>query len=236
LARRLAAAQQAAQDASATDPVESVRVVLTGDGRIAAVEVASRWRDRVAADELGGAVIAAYEEAGRCQLETWADTIAHAPEPSAGDDESAVVDDAPGVADPGADPTSPEAVEYARGLYYVLHDVSERLDELAAEAQDRATRTTVGQDRGRHVTVTLTGQTLTTVDADRRWLQDCPPQQISRAITDAVRAAYTAAEEASASSLAHRWPFDDLDRLTSDPAQLFARLGLPVPRSWQERT
>jgi hypothetical protein len=42
LARRLAAAQQAAQDASATDPVESVRVVLTGDGRIAAVEVASR--------------------------------------------------------------------------------------------------------------------------------------------------------------------------------------------------
>ncbi|MEH0937691.1 hypothetical protein [Micromonospora psammae] len=136
----------------------------TSDGRVDLVEMLAGWRRRLPLEELGSAVVEAADEATRRRTEAWARGISS----HAGGDQ-----DAPETSDPSWLPASglpvdESAINFARGLFYVLKDSSARLDNVATELANRA----------------------------------------------AVRAQWQS------------WPFDELDRMTADPFQLFANLGL----------
>jgi DNA-binding protein YbaB len=234
LARRVQVGQRAAADASARDESEQVRVVLGKDGRIADVELTPLWRRSLRADALGSAVLAAYQEAGRRRVEAWADAI--------GQDRSANVGDADGRVTPDTDPaavvstadagpTSANAVEYARGLWYIIQDVGDRMGDLESQLENLARGTTRGQNAGENVAVSATGDRITEVVIDERWLAGADHIEIGRALNEAVRSVYTAVDRAAADSLAGQWPFADLQRVSGDPTQMLRSLGLPVPDS-----
>jgi DNA-binding protein YbaB len=237
LARRLDEAQKAAAEASGRDGSERVRVALTPAGRIGAVEIDVHWRSVLGVDGLPSAVLAAYREAGNRRVETWAAEIART--------ETDTEEIGPGVASPPVDtaaiggsvrpgPADPSAHESIRQLWYVLQDATDRLDELARDFDTRSRTPVTGRDPGRHVTATLTGGNLTGVDIDTGWLAEASGAQIGAAITEAVAAGYAAADRLADDSMARRWPFADLERLTADPAALLRGLGLPHPGSFDE--
>lgn len=142
LARRLEAAHAVTPEASGEDPSGQVRVVLTAAGRVSSVAVAGRWQSRLAADRVGHAVLAAYREAARRRLQSWATAISHS------DPRGESVDPGPGRTSPvpSADPGVPAGNDAIRGLWYLLQDASDRLDNLAQEAAARSEAVVTGTD------------------------------------------------------------------------------------------
>src|SRR4051794_16691232 len=68
--------------ATGADETESVRVTLDPQGRVAGVSVAAGWRQRLGADGLSDAVLAATRDASVRRLEAWGEAYG-------GDDRSA---------------------------------------------------------------------------------------------------------------------------------------------------
>ncbi|GIF51355.1 hypothetical protein DFJ67_5107 [Asanoa ferruginea] len=211
LNRRLAVGHQRAAGSSAWDPAQAVRVVLDQSGRIEAVEVAPEWARRVGADRLGTAVVAAADAATQRWSEAWAGGI----------DEADQTDTAPRDAPAPQQPAGRLSPDYARGLFYVLKDSFAQLDQLAAEAERNAREGRTTADEQGHVTVTVEGQRLSAVRLDEAWLTSTGAQQLGEQITAAVKTAFH-----DDRSLRASWPFSELDRMTADPAALFANLGL----------
>ncbi|MFI7540159.1 hypothetical protein [Actinoplanes sp. NPDC049599] len=216
LAGKLQAAETAAAEASGRDPSEQVRVLLAALGRIASVEVEPQWRSRISPGELGAAVLAAYQEAGRRRVETWAAEIGR---PDTGT--QAAHEPHPQVTVP-AGAASPESI---RRLWYLLQDATDRLDDVVRDAQARSRAVTSGRDPGGHVTVSLTGGELTALTLDEEWAAKADGRAVGTALTRAVADGYALVDEQARQS-ADQWPFPDLDRLSGSPAALLATLGL----------
>ncbi|MEV0156725.1 YbaB/EbfC family nucleoid-associated protein [Micromonospora sp. NPDC050686] len=225
LTRRLAAGDREAAEVSARDTHEVVRVALAADGRIDSVEVFPEWERRIGADDLGPAIVEAADEAARRRAQAWVHGVTQQPTDDA---------DGPG-AGPGpsaadlTDPVDDSAVNYARGLFYVLRDSFARLDELESEARRAAMATSTAGDPDGRVRVTLAGERLSAVTVDEEWLGSADAEQVGAAVTQAVRQAY--AERADATPLRGSWPYNELDRMAGDPAQLLANLGLAPRRT-----
>jgi hypothetical protein len=76
-------------DASLREPAEgsdatgSFTVVLDADGRVSDVRPASRWRDRLASDQVGDAVVEAAQAAAIARLDAWSQALDAQPIPGA---------------------------------------------------------------------------------------------------------------------------------------------------------
>ncbi|RKN44319.1 hypothetical protein [Micromonospora endolithica] len=221
LSRRLAAGDRMAARASARDSAEVVRVALGADGRIDSVEILPHWRRQTPADQLGAAIVEAADEAARRRSEAWVYGVSQAasidselPEP-------------PAPLPSAADPVGDSSVNYARSLLYVLKDSFARLDELEGEAERAALSSSTAADADDRVRVTLTGERLAAVSFDESWFRSAHAGQLGAAVTQAVQQGY--ADRVKAAPLRNSWPYNELDRMTGDPAQLLANLGL-APR------
>jgi hypothetical protein len=127
-----------------------------------------------------------------------------------------------------ASSSSPET-DPIRGLWYLLQDATDRLDELASEATAHGQAVTTGRDATGHVNVTLTGGELSDVHLDPAWSARASGREIGTAITAALANGYATIDGLAERSLIHKWPFPDLERFTSDPSALLTALGLPIP-------
>ncbi|WP_146765935.1 hypothetical protein [Micromonospora noduli] len=228
LARRFAAGEREAAEVSARDSHEVVRVVLASDGRISEVDVFFHWHRRISSDQLGAAMVEAADEAARLRIEAWSNGVSQAtgnepdvPAPASSPTGS-------GLTEPGDE----SAVNFARGLFHVLTDSFARLDDLAAEAERAALAISTSADPEDRVRVTLSGERLSAVSIDNAWLRMAHADQVGAAVIQALQQAYADREQAI--RLRNSWPYDELERMTGDPAQLLANLGLgprQAPRS-----
>jgi DNA-binding protein YbaB len=227
LGARLQKAEVAASDTSGRDSSEQVRVTLTAAGRINAAEIAPGWRSRLTAEQLGSAVITASREAASRRAETWAAK-------SSRSDGTAISDDDIGVPKPTTpvynSQLQPPDNDSIRGLWYLLQDAADRLDELASETASRREAATTAHDAAGHVTVMLTGGELSDVQLDPAWAAQASGREIGTAITAALANGYATIDGLAERSLIRQWPFPDLERYTSDPTTLLTALGLPIPR------
>lgn len=215
LNRRLAVGHRRAAGSSAWDPDQAVRAVLDETGRIGSIEVVPDWARRLGADRLGTAVVAAADAATQRWSEAWVSGIDDADQTDS--EPSGAASASPSAQPPGGRLTP----DYARGLFYVLKDSFAQLDQLAAEAERNAHEGKTTSDEQGHVTVTVQGKRLSAVRLDEAWAASTDAQQVSEQITAAVRTASQDDRSVRAS-----WPFSELDRMTADPAELFANLGL----------
>lgn len=228
LSRRFAAGDRAAVESSAWDSHEVVRVALGADGRIDAVELLPHWRKHKSADQLGASIVEAANEAARRRSEAWAYGVSQAPTGDAG----AQLPEPPSPDPAPADPVDESSINYARSLFYVLKDSFARLDDLESETERAALSSSTTSDADGRVRVTLNGEHLSAVNFDESWLRSANAGQLGAAVTEAVRQAY--ADRANATPLRDSWPYNELDRMAGDPAQLLANLGLAprqAPRS-----
>lgn len=225
LAARLEAAQTAAQDALGRDPSGQVEVELTPEGRVASVRVANLWRSRLTADGLGDAVLAACRAAEDSRLESWAVGIGRSRH-QADASRSAPSWTAPA---PLTDSGLLAGQDAIRGLWHLLQDASDRIEDLTQEAATRSRAVVTGTDQQHRVTATFTGGALTGLDVDQRWAAQARGTGLGAAITDAVAHGYAEIDRRAEESLLQRWPFPELQRLTGDPATLLATLGFPSP-------
>ncbi|GIM97536.1 hypothetical protein Ato02nite_093290 [Paractinoplanes toevensis] len=228
---RLRTAAASVVESSGRDPSGQVRVVLTAAGRIHTAEVAPGWRSHLTANSLGTAVLAAYQEAGKRRIETWAAEVGRTKNEVVSPDE--IARETSNLPLSSTDPTNGPAVDTdsIRGLWYLLQDATDRFDTLALEATARSQKATTGRDSTGHVTATLTGEELSGLDLDQRWADRAGGQEIGTAITSAIADGYATIDRLAERSLTRQWPFPDLDRITSDPAALLTALGLPVPHT-----
>ena len=226
LEARLERAEAAASDTAGRDPSEQVRVTLTPAGRITATAIAPGWRSHLTTEELGNAVLAASREAASRRAETWAGELSRSDGRTTSDQDVAT----PKSTTPAYNsrPQAPNN-DSIRGLWYLLQDATDRLDELASEATTRSQAVTTGSDSSGHVTVTLTGGNLSEVRFDPAWFARAGGREIGTAITAALTNAYATIDGLAERSLIHQWPFPDLERYTADPTALLTALGLPVP-------
>ncbi|MEH0981889.1 hypothetical protein [Micromonospora sp. CPCC 205556] len=221
LRSRLLAGNREAAESSARDSREGLRVALTSDGRVDLVEMLADWRRRLPPEELGSAIVEAADEATRRRTEAWAHGISsHA----SGDLDAPEATDFSWLPASGS-PVDESAVNFARGLFYVLKDSSARLDDMATELEQAAKMGSTGSDSSSRVTAVLSGDRLCSVTLDQRWLASAEDDQVSGAVTAAIAAAY-ANRAAVRAQWQESWPFNELDRMTADPFQLFANLGL----------
>ncbi|MEV4713295.1 hypothetical protein [Micromonospora sp. NPDC049374] len=223
LSQRLAAGEREAAESSARDSREAVRVSLGRDGHIASVEVFPQWRRQLAAGQLGAAIVEAAEEAARRRSEAWAHGVAHS---VSGEVREPAPDADPTVAST-REPVDDSAVDYARNLLYVLRDSYARLDDLESETEQAALSQTTASDPDGRVRVTLDGERLSAVSVDHVWLRSASAVHLGAATTQALQQAYANRKEAV--PLRRSWPYNELERITADPAQLLANLGL-APR------
>ncbi|MGW4946367.1 hypothetical protein ACWEOZ_32835 [Actinoplanes sp. NPDC004185] len=231
LAGRLQAAQAAVVEAAGRDPSEQVRVVLDALGRIAYVDVEPSWRSRVGLGDLTAAALAAYQEAGRRRLETWA---AEVNRPDAGSElhRSTPMPQADNQVTgstirPGSGPADEFSHESIRRLWYLLQDATDRLDDVVREAAARSQAVYTGRDPAGHVTASLTGTgDLTDLTLDEVWAEKAGNHEIGTALTAAIADGYAVVDERVRESTS-QWPFPDLEQLSGSPTALLAALGLP---------
>ncbi|MGC5305963.1 YbaB/EbfC family nucleoid-associated protein [Micromonospora zamorensis] len=228
LSRRFAAGDRAAVESSAWDSHEVVRIALGIDGRIDAVEVLPGWRRHMTTDQLGAAIVEAADEAAHRRSEAWAYGVSQA----ATDDADARLPEQPSPVPAPTDPVDESSINYARSLLYVLRDSFARLDDLESETERLALSSSTTSDADGRVRVTLNGEQLSAVNFDESWLRSADARQLGAAVIDAIQQAY--ADRADPALLQNSWPYNELARMTGDPAQLLANLGLALrqaPRS-----
>lgn len=184
----LARAQQALhQPAEGSDPSGAVTVRLDVEGRFDGVAVASNWRDKVEASELGTALLTAAQQAHVARLTRWAESL---PDPA---DERTPP---PAKGNPFGlptlhDPPPAEPVERF-DREQVMGDLLGALDGLAAVAPARTADqgSVSGSDRRSHVTVTVGSDGVpSAVDVDSAWATGAPLAQLIRTIEEAFTAA-----------------------------------------------
>ena len=231
LAGKVKAAEAAVFQAAGRDQSEQVRVVLAALGRIAAVEVKPHWRSRVRPSGLSAAVLAAYREAGNRRLETWAAEINRTDVSSQTDGSDSMPQASIGgrsaiVA--GFGPSDESSHESIRRLWYLLQDVTDRLDDVVREVAACSQAVVAGRDPGGHVTASLTGAgELTDLTLDEAWVAEAGDREIGTALTSAITGGYAVVDQRAGEPMS-RWPFPDLDRLSGSPAALLVTLGLPA--------
>jgi hypothetical protein len=183
-----------------------VRAVLGPDGLPEAIRVSAQWRDRLAAESFGGAVVGACEAAAQDRGEAWSQTLQRAGWQQRLD---RLGTEPNGAAAAGLGQV-PAAFQRAgrdikpRPLNELAEAVISALDALSAPAAQPQTEPPRGTGANlQHtlaVTLTLGGQV--TCEADPRWVSHQTGAQLSGALSAALAAARGSLASASQASRA----------------------------------
>jgi DNA-binding protein YbaB len=229
---QLRRASAAATHAVGHDPSEQVHVTLTATGRIEDIAVGSRWQSQLTREGLVNAVLEAQQDAVKRNVEIWAGEINQRGHGTPKAEEFVtLVEPPPASADLTALAPGRVDIDSVRGLWYLLQDATDRLDALAAEAKTASQTVTSGRDPGGHITVTLTGTVLTHLELEEYWGARTDGREMGNAITAALRDGYATIDARADRSLTAKWPFPDLENVTSDRTALLTVLGLTLQQS-----
>jgi hypothetical protein len=178
----------------ATDRTGAVRAVLDADGLPEAIRVADDWQGRLAAGDLGPAVIEACQAAGAKRMAAWSQAL------HTDDDRDS---DRDGLHWPVSVPTDPlparlrgqVAQARPRPIDALAEDMIaafDRVDQIAAASP--LARTVTGRDASARLAVTLSAAGLVSCAAPKAWVG----QQTGSTLTSALGQALSAARDALA--------------------------------------
>lgn len=187
LAIHLQSASDAASSAKGTDSTGRVLVALTANTRVEYVRLERDWRRVLPPADLEHAVLAAYEQATEHQMTMWTTAVAR---PMRSNDPPS--DQNSWSRQPSIESISmPSESDNERisEAWHLLHRASSRLHEIGHELREGAAATATGQDRGRHVAVSLAGGRMVSVHFEQRWLVRAGSAEIGDLTTEAVLAA-----------------------------------------------
>ena len=185
------------QPAEGSDATGSFTVVLDTDGRVSAVRPASRWRDRLASDQVGDAVVQAAQAAAIARLDTWSQALDAQPIPGAAAGQPA--DPAPTV-----DLAALRSDAPYLDLVGMLGEVTDTLNQVVAASKAPALPSTAASTvapadaddaemsyGSRPVVVGLdAGGAVHHVDIELRWLGGADRSRLGAALTAAFARAY----------------------------------------------
>jgi len=230
LARDAGAARASVGSARGSDPAAAVTAELDGAGRVASVEVAVDWRERLrGGGTLAEAVGEAVEAATRSRLETWARVLS--------DPESATeaapplevpTDFAHRLQEAATGELTAETGAAALGeLLELLQQVEQGLDEVSSKLSATVNRALTGRSANDQVRVTVNGGgELREVRFERRWLRQAHATDIARQISVAFRDAYGKVDREGVTQLVAGSALGEAQRAVQDPFGLARRMRL----------
>jgi len=227
LAHRLDAAASAGGDTfTGTDVTGAVEVVVTGSGAAAEALLRPDWRDRLRADGLGPAVVAASSAAATARLSAWGAGMAEqAGAAGSAEAVSGPVGAGPVVFEPG-DPGSRQSQLAVEDLLDLIYDLDGRLPAVLAASEVAATTPVIAENHAATTRVTMIGGSVTRVDFDAVWLRSAQHQRIAAAITETLIAAHQTADARRGQALEDSPGFARLRQLTESPEKLLREVGL----------
>lgn len=224
LAQQVEAAQAASsREQSGEDSTGAVTVRLAADGSIHDIEVDQAWREVVALERLGDAVVEAYGAAVTLRLEDFSAAFdaeqerPPAPRPPSGADVAGEIERAI-ARDERFDDDGLESV------IALLAEINDSLDHFTEQLETITAVTHTGRSRAGHVraTVGATGE-LAGITYDARWLVGAHEFNIGRETTEAVRDAVGKAGRHSLNAALADTQFGRLTADINDPATLLRR-------------
>lgn len=227
--RAQAAASAAAAAARGGDSTGSVTVMLNGDGRVSAVQIAARWRDRLATRSLGEAVREAVQTAALARLAAWGQVFGDET-PAAATVRGAL--DRDGLAEQlqqlsTGRMSSEDGQAALRELLAMAEDLERGIDDVSARLRSAATATHTGHSANRHVTVTILGSgEVSGIRFHQGWLANAHEINIGRQALSAFQAAYESAARDGVDRLIADSALGEVQRATQDPFGLARRLRL----------
>lgn len=234
LRQQFEAGQDPSAEYAAQDDSGAVQVTIDGQGRVTDVELDRDWEDVVGVDGLGSAVLEAVNNAILQRVAAWETAVAEPgsmPPRAADAGRGRVPDrDAPRPR-PAPDPTGGRQVpasaaptDPAQVLNW-LENLGTELEGFERRLSTRLQQETVGRSPGHHVTVTLTGGQVSSIDLDRRWLgRGVHPLRLGEEIQGAFQSAYERDGGTSLEALLGDGPLGSLYALGNDPQKLWGRL------------
>lgn len=190
------------QPAEGSDATGSFTVVLDTDGRVSAVRPGSRWRDRLASDQVGDAVAEAAQAAAIARLDAWSQALDAQPIPDAAAAEPA---ETAAASAPTVDLAALRADAPYLDLVGMLGEVTDTLNQVVAASKAPAppaaadtTGAAADADAdaemsygSRPVVVGLdAGGAVHHVDIELRWLGGADRSRLGDALTAAFARAY----------------------------------------------
>ena len=229
VAQRFERAQARRTATDGRDSSGQVTVRTDPDGDVTDVIIGTNWQSLLDPEQLGAAVVAAYNDAGLTAAKQWGLELADAldePEPA--------TRPLPGVSDSvvgrlDALVTPEQLAERSdasmSAMIELLEQVVGDVDRVSADAAALAARTITGEAQGARVTVSGTGH-LITVELDPDWTSGTSASSVSRFVMTAHRQARREARARTVEDLVADSSIGELERLSRDPRALAERLRL----------
>ena len=232
-----AAQRSLAEPAEGSDATGAITVLLDERGRVAAVRPSSRWRQLIAGDQVGEAVVEAAQAALVARLDRWSEILDAQPTIGADDQSVTVESHLQSATDLTAARTDAPFVD----VLGLVGEVTSALGQ-AMEAADRSLRppesgpggdvsvldpaTTIGS---RPVVVHLDpGAAVERVDIEMRWLAGADRGRLAGGLTDAFARAYEAADRSAEREAGTSGDAAAADNLTPMSAELTALVRDPA--------
>ena len=232
-AQRFEQARARQQVVTGRDASGQVSVRVAPDGLLSDVLLEAHWTSRLAAEELGGAVLEAYTAATVASMEEWGRAVVdevdrdasgeprHArPLPPTSDSVYAALSE---LATPETLAQRSEASLNA--LADLLRGARRDLDRVTEEAEALAARTLVGESQGAKVTLAGTGALLA-VEVEATWASSTNPANLAGRIMRAYEDARRQVRARTVEDVVADSSIGELQRLAADPRALAERLGL----------
>lgn len=210
----------APREAKGADETGTVTVVLGPNGLPASYRFVEDWDEHVRPEELGNAVVEAFQAAVTKRMAQWSETLEEADFQDEIDRlKRGVVSDRERV--PEAFQGKVPEVDNPRPLSEITEDVLGAFNNIDSFAGAPPTDTATGTDESESVTVTLSATGLTSCTVNVRWAERATATRLMVALTQAT----DAAKKELSSEARKRNRSAGLDRLI---AEAMARLSNPA--------
>ncbi|WP_413103528.1 YbaB/EbfC family nucleoid-associated protein [Streptomyces sp. Inha503] len=181
---------QVPRSSEGTDAQGAVSVTLGGDGLPESIKLASDWQRRRRAEDLGGAVVEAFESAMSDRMERWSRSL----EQSGWEERAGQLDDdfdSPASSTPSR--PVPEISDH--DVRHVLHrPVDESIEDVLTafdtvdqlDADSFLPPQVKGESAARRVAITLTAHALVSCEVDPQWAAGQSVVRLNQALNEAL--------------------------------------------------
>jgi DNA-binding protein YbaB len=200
----------------------SVSLSLNGDCAITGFKLNPAWRQHLAPDALGSAIVEAYASAAKAVMEAFARRANHLVEGG----EIPDLDTPPTLVSQLPPPSPDETAAFARQLYNVLNEADERMPELRDHVKSQVGRQSRVASPTGMVHLAISNGVLAHIDINERWLRETTDGGIQIELDGVLRSAFRGVSQQATQAAGAIPPIRDVLAAAGTPAELLRLLGL----------
>lgn len=219
----LTAASNEMAPVTVEDEKKAVKLTLASNGSVEALRLDDDWRDKIEEETLGFAVTGCYRRALDERIGRWMKTYSETAEKAAAEaDVSFPPLPAVQLGDPSAD-WAIEGREQLRDLY----DAAEAEQQAFVDHRGRRARQARdGVNASKTVTVTRTGESVTDIRLDERWVRNTDDNVIEREIVKAINGVMALAARERENKYEGFPAIEQLTKIGNNPTEMMRRMGV----------